>query len=95
MTAKERLILGLLGEHGELYGLQLVERSGGKLKRGTVYVRLDRLADRSLVGSRVVATDLGPLKLPLRVFFETPPGGTGERAEPAGTTLQLQGATTP
>jgi len=35
-SAAERLIVELLVDQGELFGLQMVERSGGRLKRGTV-----------------------------------------------------------
>jgi DNA-binding PadR family transcriptional regulator len=48
-SATEVFILQLLLQHGELYGLQLVELSGGKLKRGTVYVTLARMQDKHLV----------------------------------------------
>ena len=43
LSAKESLILDLLARGEELYGLQLVAASKGRLKRGTVYVTLDRL----------------------------------------------------
>ncbi len=42
----------LLVAHGELFGLELVRKSGGALKRGTVYVLLDRMEDKGLVKSR-------------------------------------------
>lgn len=45
-------ILDLLDAHGELYGLQLVKLSEGRLGRGTVYVHLSRLEDEGLVSSR-------------------------------------------
>ena len=51
-TSKEELILALLLEHGDLYGLELVERAGGELKRGTVYVTLSRMQDKGLVEAR-------------------------------------------
>lgn len=46
---KDDCALRLLREHGELKGLELVKLSGGRLKRGTVYVVLARLQDRGLV----------------------------------------------
>lgn len=52
-------ILGLL-QKGERYGLELIHESGGKLKRGTVYVTLGRLEDRGLVRSRVVKKAFHP-----------------------------------
>ncbi len=55
LPPKERLILGLLLEHGPSYGLELVRRSGGKLKRGTVYVLLQRLSEKRYVASYSIA----------------------------------------
>lgn len=45
------LIVDLLAEAGAnpLYGLQLVEKSNEKLKRGTVYVNLAKLEDLGLI----------------------------------------------
>ncbi|MEM0946728.1 MAG: PadR family transcriptional regulator [Pseudomonadota bacterium] len=42
----EYLILDLLRAGGELYGLELVHRSDGALKRGTVYVTLGRMVEK-------------------------------------------------
>jgi hypothetical protein len=47
LSAKESLILDLLAHRGELYGLQLVAASRGRLKRGTVYVTLGRMEPRA------------------------------------------------
>jgi DNA-binding PadR family transcriptional regulator len=48
-SAVESIILGLLVDGGDLYGLELVERSQGALKRGTVYVTLARMEDKGFV----------------------------------------------
>jgi DNA-binding PadR family transcriptional regulator len=54
LTAKEREILKLLIGHGaEMYGLEMVARSEGRLGRGSIYVLLDRLEERGLVTSRL------------------------------------------
>jgi hypothetical protein len=42
LSAKESLILELLVQGNEMYGLQLVAASRRRLKRGTVYVTLGR-----------------------------------------------------
>jgi len=42
----------MLIARGELYGLQIVQESQGQIKRGSVYVTLDRMADKGLVSSR-------------------------------------------
>ena len=45
----ETVVLSLLAEHGELYGLQLVGLSDNALKRGTIYVTLARMQDKGFV----------------------------------------------
>jgi DNA-binding PadR family transcriptional regulator len=52
-TKTELKILAVLADNTGLYSLELVRRSGGNLKRGTVYVTLGRLQDKGLVRSRV------------------------------------------
>jgi DNA-binding PadR family transcriptional regulator len=78
LSGKEQLIIQLLlaSASRELYGLELVRKSRGKLKRGTVYVTLARMADKGLVTSREVR-DEGQAGLPRRVFQVT---GVGQRA---------------
>ena len=51
----ETLVLELLEPGVERFGLELVELSGGALKRGTVYVTLGRMEDKGLVESRAEA----------------------------------------
>jgi len=53
LSAKETLILDLLVTRRELYGLQLVAASRGRLKRGTVYVTLGRMEEKGYVSSRL------------------------------------------
>src|SRR5687768_6958207 len=50
----ETLILELLSEHREMYGLAMVEASKEKLKRGTVYVTLNRMDEKGFVTVREV-----------------------------------------
>jgi PadR family transcriptional regulator, regulatory protein PadR len=46
----ERLVLELLAARGDrMYGLELVAESGGRLKRGTVYVTLGRMMQKGLL----------------------------------------------
>lgn len=47
----ERNILSLLADGGSSYGLQLVQASGGRLKRGGIYVTLGRMEEKGLVSS--------------------------------------------
>lgn len=50
--AQADCILDLLTRSPEpMFGLDLVEQSGGLLKRGTVYVLLGRMEDRGLIAS--------------------------------------------
>ena len=62
LSPKESLIVELLLRDAELYGLQLVAASRGRLKRGTVYVTLGRMEDKGFIASREEAppADEGP-----------------------------------
>lgn len=51
-SSKEAEILDLLLSGREMYGLEMIRESGGGLKRGTIYVLLDRLQDQGFVSSR-------------------------------------------
>lgn len=51
--ARRRFVLDALAVRGWMHGLDLVEASSGLLRRGTVYVLLDRLEDAGLVVSWV------------------------------------------
>src|SRR4029077_20127206 len=71
LSAKEHLVLELLTEHGELYGLQLVANSRRKLKRGTVYVTLGRMEEKGYISSRLgdAPADVGGM--PRRLYQPT------------------------
>lgn len=71
LSARERLILELLVEHGELFGLQLVEHSQRRLKRGTVYVTLGRMQEKGYLASRQEALPPGAIGLPRRMYRPT------------------------
>lgn len=70
LSSKETQILELL-RHGEMYGLQLVQASGGALKRGTVYVTLGRMAEKGFVESRPEPGIAGAIGLPRRLYRPT------------------------
>ena len=86
LSAKEQLVLGLLTEHGELYGLQLVSHSKRKLKRGTVYVTLGRMEEKGYITSRLedAPADMGGM--PRRLYEATPLGRRVLAAWSAATT---------
>ena len=52
LSRREDLILRLLAAKEELYGLDMVEASGGLLKRGAIYVILSVMEDKGLLSRR-------------------------------------------
>ena len=71
LSATERLIVELLSEHEELFGLRMVELSGGRLKRGTVYVTLGRMQEKGYLESRQEPRPEGAIGLPRRLYRPT------------------------
>lgn len=67
-------MLELLVRDEQLYGLQLVATSRGRLKRGTVYVTLGRMEDKGYITSRLDQPPPGSGGLPRRVYEATPLG---------------------
>lgn len=88
ISPKEAQILQLLVSGGEMYGLQLVRESKGELKRGTIYVTLDRMQKKGYLDSRH-EHDAHTPGLPRRLYFLTAPG---EKALELWEMVQLQGA---
>ena len=70
-STAERLIVELLAHQGELFGLQMVEYSEGRLKRGTVYVTLGRMHEKGYLESRQEALPEGAIGLPRRLYRPT------------------------
>ena len=54
-----------------MFGLQMVEQSGGRLKRGTVYVTLGRMVEKGYLESRQEALPEGAIGLPRRLYRPT------------------------
>jgi PadR family transcriptional regulator len=71
LSATERLIVELLTAHEELFGLRMVELSGGRLKRGTVYVTLGRMQEKGYLESRQEPLPEGAIGLPRRLYRPT------------------------
>lgn len=69
-TRNELLILKLLG-HSELYALDLVKASGGRLKRGSIYMILGRAEQRGLVSSRPERETPPHIGIPRRLYRST------------------------
>jgi len=70
ITQKEQLILSLLISKGnkEQFGLELVNTSQGQLKKGTVYVLLQRLEEKGFIKSRKEKQQEGARGLPKRLY---------------------------
>ena len=71
LSEKEMLVLQLLVGSGEMYGLQLVAVSRGRLKRGTVYVTLGRMEDKGYIRSTLEAGSPATGGLPRRLYEPT------------------------
>ena len=71
LSSAEKLILELLQRDGEMFGLQLVQESGGRLKRGTVYVTLGRMQEKGYLESRQEDLQRGAIGLPRRLYRPT------------------------
>lgn len=78
LSSLEVLILRMLIAHGgEMYGLEMVNSSGRRLKRGTVYVTLGRMEDKGYIESRKEAQQPKARGLPRRLYK---PSALGARA---------------
>jgi len=77
LSRKERVILEMLVDSGrELFGLEMVEASNGDLKRGTIYVMLQRMQGKGLVDSRPEPRTAPEIGIPRRLYTVT---GYGQR----------------
>ncbi|MCB1025412.1 MAG: helix-turn-helix transcriptional regulator, partial [Acidobacteria bacterium] len=75
LSKKELIILELLVNTGEMYGLEMVKESQGNLKRGSIYVLLSRMAEKGYVESREEPREFPEIGIPRRKFWAT---GIGE-----------------
>ena len=76
LSRKELLILELLISRGEMFGLEMVEASEGNLKRGTIYVTLQRMGDKAYVESREEPRIVPEIGIARRKYSAT---GLGEK----------------
>jgi PadR family transcriptional regulator, regulatory protein PadR len=75
LSAKERIVLDLLAASGDhMYGLELVAKSAGRLKRGTVYVTLGRMQQKGLVEAEPEKLADASGLVPRRMYRATPFG---------------------
>ena len=70
ISSIEALIVELLGSD-ERFGLDLIDRSGGRLKPGTIYVTLTRMEAKGFVESRREAREPQAGGLPRRMYRVT------------------------
>ena len=73
MSRTESIAMELLRGR-ERYGLELVDASGGALKRGSVYVILARMEEKGFVDSWQEERAQGASGLPRRLYRATPYG---------------------
>ena len=72
LTDIEVLILDLIiTEGGEMYGWDMVEKSGGELKLGSLYTTLNRMEDKGYIKSRKEKQRQGARGLPRRMYLPT------------------------
>ena len=76
LSPKEMLTLEMLISNGEMFGLEMVEASEGELKRGTIYVTLQRMSDKGYIESREEPRTMPEIGIPRRKYSAT---GLGER----------------
>ena len=84
LTRKEFVAMSLLvGAPKPLYGLRMVELAAGELKRGTVYVTLNRLEEKGYITSRKEDEQPG-IAQPRRLYKATALGVKVFKAVAAG-----------
>ena len=76
LSRKEFAILEMLISKREMFGLEMVEASNGELKRGTIYVTLQRMSEKGYIDSRQEARLMPEVGNPRRKYWAT---GLGEK----------------
>jgi DNA-binding PadR family transcriptional regulator len=77
----EAVILGaLLSVSREMYGLQILEEADGLLKRGSLYVTLQRMEDKGLVESHQEERPKPEVGIPRRLYKVTGVGASAFNA---------------
>lgn len=78
LSRKEALVLELLlSRKTEMFGLEMVDASMGALKRGTIYVTLQRMKEKGFLDSKPEPRSMPEIGIPRRLYRAT---GLGERA---------------
>ena len=73
LSQKEAIIIGVLfsSKASEMFGLQILDGSSGMLKRGTIYVTLQRMEEKGLISSRQEARAKPEGGIPRRLYRVT------------------------
>lgn len=89
LSNKEGVVLELLvcNRQQEMYGLELMEKSGERLKRGTIYVTLSRMEEKGYVSSRQETEHPSRPGIPRRLYRLT---GYGMRVYSAWSLVRDQ-----
>ena len=76
LSNKEFIVLEMLANNPEMFGLEMVEASKGQLKRGTIYVTLMRMAEKGYVESHEENRPVPEIGIPRRMYRATGLGQT-------------------
>ncbi len=71
LSDKEYLIMEMLVDNEEMFGLEMVEVSEDELKKGTIYVTLQRMFDKNLLDSREEKRSSDEGGIARRMYFPT------------------------
>jgi DNA-binding PadR family transcriptional regulator len=71
LSVKEFLIMEMLVKNKKMFGLEMVEESEGELKKGTIYVTLQRMLDKNLLDSREEERNEDESGIARRMYFPT------------------------
>jgi DNA-binding PadR family transcriptional regulator len=74
LSQQEEVILEMLMSGQELYGLEMIQKSEGKLKLGSIYVYLAKLEKNQLVSSKLEPLREGEYGKPRRLYQITSSG---------------------
>lgn len=71
LSSKQELVIDML-RHGRMYGLDMIKKSGGNLKRGSVYLTLSAMEAEGLIEGETVPSE--PPLMPRRLYRVTENG---------------------
>ncbi len=81
LSRKEFIILEMLINNRQMFGLEMVGASDGHLKKGTIYVTLQRMSEKKLIESRQEARSGNETGIARRIYTTTAFGERVFRAQ--------------